>query len=110
MTQHKADCRQAWSNYDATCPRRQELMQGAARPGACGRPARVVARPAVLAPSASGKAVVFFAGEGWMVDWNRSPEASKIQSLFGTTILPSPFTKFADAAEIFTAISVKNPQ
>jgi len=111
-TQHKFDCRRAWRNYDSSCPRCQELMQGAApRPGwrNCQVPARVAA-VAFAAPVCAETVIVFKHNDSWVADFAATSEAQKITNLFGSTVLPTPFFGPARAEDVIAAVQSKNPR
>jgi len=55
--------------------------------------------------------VVLDSNGNWMVDWQHTPEAAKIRSLFnGTTVLPTPYTTSVAVSEVMSTLRAKNPQ
>lgn len=46
----------------------------------------------------------------WHADSNETSERAYITGLFGTAILPTPFTGEADRQEVITTIAKLNPQ
>lgn len=46
----------------------------------------------------------------WHADYVETAEAAKMRSLFGTTVLPMPFTTEAPTANVIAAAAKGNPQ
>lgn len=46
---------------------------------------------------------------GYSADFARTSEGPAIQDLFNTTILPLPFTKFADPIDVVSDVMRRNP-
>ena len=46
---------------------------------------------------------------GYSADFARTRDAAGIQDLFHTTILPLPFTKFADPIDVVADVMRRNP-
>ena len=51
---------------------------------------------------------VFVGRDAWMCDFRDAPDAAKVQDLFGTTIIPTPFTTTA-SFEMVKASIERNP-
>jgi hypothetical protein len=54
--------------------------------------------------------VILDSNGNWMVDWQHTPEAAKIRSLFNSTVLPTPFTTLVAVSEVIATVRFKNPQ
>lgn len=50
------------------------------------------------------------AGDCWAVDWSKTDKAGIILNLFGTTLIPTAFTRLADPQAVATEIARRNPQ
>ena len=47
--------------------------------------------------------------DAWYVDFAETEQAARIRDLFGTTVIPTPFTASADAARVISAVAKLNP-
>ncbi len=54
--------------------------------------------------------VVFDSKNCWMVDFKHTPEAAKMQRLFGTTAILLPFTLLAPVSDVMADVKRHNPQ
>jgi hypothetical protein len=45
----------------------------------------------------------------WMVDYRLASIAGRVRELFGTTVLPLPFTSAADAFDVVAAVRAQHP-
>lgn len=48
--------------------------------------------------------------DGWIVDWSGTTRANEIRALFGSCLVPTPYTFLADRVEVYTAIKALNPE
>lgn len=51
---------------------------------------------------------LFKTNQGWMADF-QGPQAEEIRRLFGTSVIPTPFTAQAESANVMANIQSKNP-
>lgn len=49
------------------------------------------------------------AGDCWCADWSNTNQAEQVMQLFGTTLIPTAFTRLADAQTVATHIARLNP-
>ena len=55
--------------------------------------------------------LVIVAGEDtWMVDFENTPEWGEIMQLFGSTLIPTPYTLNREPASVMRQIAALNPQ
>lgn len=54
--------------------------------------------------------VIFKQHDNWAVDWRHTPEARKVEQLFGSTVIPTPFFGPTTAATVIATLRAKNPQ
>jgi len=49
------------------------------------------------------------AGDCWVVEWANTEKADHIRGLFGSTLVPTPFTRVANGQEVANHIARLNP-
>jgi hypothetical protein len=54
-------------------------------------------------------ATIYRDGNSWMLDHADDPSAADVKHLFGTTVLPMPFTARAEEAMVLAALTAQNP-
>lgn len=50
------------------------------------------------------------AGDCWAVDWSETSQARFVARLFGTELIPTPFTRLAEAGTVQRHVQRLNPE
>ena len=48
--------------------------------------------------------------ECWIVDWSATVRAGEIRALFGSALVPTPYTLQANPVDVYNQIKVRNPE